>query len=201
MLYSSFFQIQTYAASSQCWIYCFLPVSCILVFNIWVSHALEMTMNFYYPLLTQNFVYPTLFSSVPPPAINNDRAFPYFCKILTRKFASENDANSSRFGLRSLLIIELQVALQSQREIKNNLGHSIEHYVVLQVMLVDWSSIYPVRDKQFIWNGWFQHNSSLWPNFDQGKKNKIQHHSYRKSVLEWVKLQRVVGKCCKMKKI
>ena len=25
-------------------------------------------------LLTQNFVYPTLFSSVPPPAINNDRS-------------------------------------------------------------------------------------------------------------------------------
>jgi hypothetical protein len=52
---------------------------CILIFNIWVSRALEMTINFYYPtlelfvfhlpnlLLTYNFVYPTLFSSVPPP--------------------------------------------------------------------------------------------------------------------------------------
>jgi hypothetical protein len=46
-----------------------------------VSHALEMTINFYYPTLelfsfsfTQNFVYPTLFSSVPLPAINNDRS-------------------------------------------------------------------------------------------------------------------------------
>jgi hypothetical protein len=47
-----------------------------LVFNIWVSHALEMTINFIYPtfysLKSQNFVYPTLFSSVPP--INNDRS-------------------------------------------------------------------------------------------------------------------------------
>ena len=44
--------------------------------NIWVSHALEMTINFYYATLelfcfsftqpiTQNFVYPTLFSSIP----------------------------------------------------------------------------------------------------------------------------------------
>ena len=44
-----------------------------------------MTINFYYPcfvfsftqpffLLPQNFVYPTLFSSVPPPALNNDRS-------------------------------------------------------------------------------------------------------------------------------
>jgi hypothetical protein len=78
--------------------------------HFWVSHALEMAINFYYPtlelfcfsftqpfthyerhkfislgylvlpslnkaftyLLTQNFVYPTLFSSVPPPAINNE---------------------------------------------------------------------------------------------------------------------------------
>jgi hypothetical protein len=50
-----------------------------LVFNNRVSHALDMTINFYYPplscfvfhlpnlLLTQNFVYPTLFSSVSPP--------------------------------------------------------------------------------------------------------------------------------------
>jgi hypothetical protein len=64
---------------------------CFLVFNIWASHALKMTINFYNPtlqfhlpnlLLTQNLiywlchyiitkkwsncVYPTLFSSVPP---------------------------------------------------------------------------------------------------------------------------------------
>jgi hypothetical protein len=57
-----------------------------LVSNISVSHALEMTINFYYPtlefcffhlpnlLLTQNLVYPTLFSSVPPTAINNERS-------------------------------------------------------------------------------------------------------------------------------
>jgi hypothetical protein len=55
-----------------------------------VSHALEMTIHFYYPTLelfcfsftqpfiTQNVVYPTLFSSVPRPAINNDRSLtPY----------------------------------------------------------------------------------------------------------------------------
>jgi hypothetical protein len=59
---------------------------CFLVSNISVSHALEMTISFYYPtlelfcfsfthlLLTQNFVNQTLFSSVPPPAINNDRS-------------------------------------------------------------------------------------------------------------------------------
>jgi hypothetical protein len=70
-----------------------LTYDCFLVFNISVSRALEMTLNFYYPtlelfclsfthsydlpnlLLTQNFVYPTLFSSAPPPAINNDRSF------------------------------------------------------------------------------------------------------------------------------
>jgi hypothetical protein len=51
---------------------------CFLVFNIWASHALEMTINFYYPTLTlelflinlflpQNVYYPTLFSSVPTP--------------------------------------------------------------------------------------------------------------------------------------
>ena len=55
-----------------------------LVSNISVSHALEI--NFYYPtlelfcfLFAQPFTYskfslPTLFSSVPPPAINNDRS-------------------------------------------------------------------------------------------------------------------------------
>jgi hypothetical protein len=48
-----------------------------------VSHALEMAINFYHPThdlfsfsfpqsFTQNFVHPTPFSSVPPPAINND---------------------------------------------------------------------------------------------------------------------------------
>jgi hypothetical protein len=56
---------------------------CFLVSNISVSHALEMIITqplscfvFHLPnlLLTQNFVYPTLFSSVPPPAINNDRS-------------------------------------------------------------------------------------------------------------------------------
>jgi hypothetical protein len=59
---------------------------CFLVFNIWVSHALEMTIFFitqplscfvfHLPnlLVTQNFVYPTLFSSVPPHAINNDQS-------------------------------------------------------------------------------------------------------------------------------
>jgi hypothetical protein len=74
--------IDLYIVSTyDCW-YCFL------VFNIWVSHALEMT-NYYYPtlelfcfrlpnlLLTQNFVYPTLFSSVPSPAINNDRSLTF----------------------------------------------------------------------------------------------------------------------------
>jgi hypothetical protein len=51
---------------------------CVLVFNIWVSQALEMTIHFFTQpfalfcfsfipnlLLTRNFVYPTLFSSVP----------------------------------------------------------------------------------------------------------------------------------------
>jgi hypothetical protein len=60
---------------------------CFLVSNISVSHALEMTINFYYPTLelfsfsfTQPFahskfcLYLALFSSVPPPAINNDRS-------------------------------------------------------------------------------------------------------------------------------
>jgi hypothetical protein len=49
----------------------------LFVFNIWLGHALEMTINFisqplscfvfHLPdlLLTQNFVYPTLLSSVP----------------------------------------------------------------------------------------------------------------------------------------
>jgi hypothetical protein len=67
----------------DCW-YCFL------VFNISASHALEMTIHFYYPtlelfcLLTyplpstpQNFVYPTLFSSMPPQAKNNHRSLIY----------------------------------------------------------------------------------------------------------------------------
>jgi hypothetical protein len=46
----------------------------LLVFNIWASHALEMTINLlpnpwvvlFSLLLAQNFVYPTLFFSVPP---------------------------------------------------------------------------------------------------------------------------------------
>jgi hypothetical protein len=67
---------------------------CFLVFNIWVSHALEMTIYifitqplscfvFHLPnlLLTQNFVYPTLFSSVPPPTINNDRSLIEICIV------------------------------------------------------------------------------------------------------------------------
>ena len=68
----------------------FLIDSRFLVFNIWASHALEMTINLYYPTFelfcfsfTQPFThskYPTLFSSVPPPAINNDRSLPTkFC--------------------------------------------------------------------------------------------------------------------------
>jgi hypothetical protein len=60
----------------DCWHY-------FLVSNISVSHAFEMIITqplscfvFHLPnlLLTQNFVYPTLFSSLPPPAINNDRS-------------------------------------------------------------------------------------------------------------------------------
>ena len=59
---------------------------CLLVFNIWMSHALEIAIHFYYPTLELfcfSFIYPTfyslkilftLFSSVPPSAINNDRA-------------------------------------------------------------------------------------------------------------------------------
>jgi hypothetical protein len=52
-----------------------------------VSHALEMTINVYYPTFElfclliyplpstpQNFVYPTLFSSMPPQAKNNHRS-------------------------------------------------------------------------------------------------------------------------------
>jgi hypothetical protein len=65
---------------------------CFLVFNIWVSYALEMTMHFYYPTLelfcfsfTQPFAdskfclpNPFLFGAnqpppLPPPAINNER--------------------------------------------------------------------------------------------------------------------------------
>ena len=70
---------------------------CFLVFNIWVSHALETTINFLlsnpwivlffiYPTLkfTQNFVHPTILSSVPPPTINNDRSL------------NVNDFNSKR---------------------------------------------------------------------------------------------------------
>ena len=57
-----------------------ISVKCLLYFS------LEMTINFitqplscfvfHLPnlLLTQNLVYPTLFSSVPPPAINNERS-------------------------------------------------------------------------------------------------------------------------------
>jgi hypothetical protein len=64
-----------------------LSTHCFLLFNIWVSHALKMTLNFYYHATLQLFrfsfnlsfiyskcVYPTLFSSVPPPAINNNRS-------------------------------------------------------------------------------------------------------------------------------
>jgi hypothetical protein len=38
-------------------------------------------------------------------------------------------------------------------------------------------------------------------NFDLCKKNKIHHHSYRKSMLKLVKLQSLVAKSCKMRKI
>jgi hypothetical protein len=63
-----------------------LTYDCFLVFNISVSHALEMTLNFYYPTLelfclsfTQPFTHskfclpnPFLFGATP--AINNDRS-------------------------------------------------------------------------------------------------------------------------------
>jgi hypothetical protein len=65
----------------------------LVLFDIWVSHALEMTINFYYPtlelfcfslpsvLFIQNFVYPTHSSSVSPPTpINNDRSLISWCK-------------------------------------------------------------------------------------------------------------------------
>jgi hypothetical protein len=70
-------------------------------YNIWASHALELTINFHYPtlelfcfvfhlpnhLLTQNFVYPTLFSSVPPPAINiNDRSLRAWTNDINKYF-------------------------------------------------------------------------------------------------------------------
>jgi hypothetical protein len=69
--------------TSDCW-------HCFLVFNIWVSHALEMTINFYYPTLelfcfslTQPFTHskfclpnPLLFGATP--AINNDRSLTNF---------------------------------------------------------------------------------------------------------------------------
>jgi hypothetical protein len=45
-------------------------------------------------------------------------------------------------------------------------------------------------------------DSSYRLNFDQGKKNEIQQHNYcRKGVLGWVKLQRLVAKCCEMKQV
>jgi hypothetical protein len=60
----------------------------LLVFNIWVSHALEMTINFYYPTLelfcfsfTQPFTHskfclpnPFLFGATPPPSKKNDQS-------------------------------------------------------------------------------------------------------------------------------
>jgi hypothetical protein len=70
---------------------------CFLVFNIWASHALEMTINFYYPtltlelflinlLLTQNFVYSTLFSLVTTPLVRpsclySSNNFMFFCVV------------------------------------------------------------------------------------------------------------------------
>ena len=64
-----------------------LTYDCFLVSNIWASHALEMTINFYYPNLelfcfsfTQSFTHsklclpnPFLFGDTPPPDINNDQ--------------------------------------------------------------------------------------------------------------------------------
>jgi hypothetical protein len=59
---------------------------CFSVSNIWVSHALEMTIFLYYPThglfffsFTQPFTYskfclPAFLFSLPPPAINNDRS-------------------------------------------------------------------------------------------------------------------------------
>ena len=44
-------------------------------------------------------------------------------------------------------------------------------------------------------------DSSYRLNFDLGKKNEIHHYIARKSILKWVKLQRLVAKCCKMRKI
>ncbi len=46
-------------------------------------------------------------------------------------------------------------------------------------------------------------DSSYRLNFDLAidRKNKIHHYSYRKSILKLVKLQSLVAKCCKIRKI
>jgi hypothetical protein len=54
----------------------YLSESCFGNDNIFILPNPWVVVFFHLPnlLLTQNFVYPTLFSSVPPPAINNDRS-------------------------------------------------------------------------------------------------------------------------------
>jgi hypothetical protein len=70
---------------------------CFLVFNIWVSRALEMTIHFYYPTLelfcfsfTQPFTHsrlclpnPFLFGTTWPSAIPNDRSLSFIVYIQT----------------------------------------------------------------------------------------------------------------------
>jgi hypothetical protein len=69
----------------ECW-------HCFLVFNIWVSHALEMTIHFYYPTLvlfcfsfTQPFTHSKFTQPFSlrkqPPSINNDRSPYVFLQI------------------------------------------------------------------------------------------------------------------------
>ena len=44
-------------------------------------------------------------------------------------------------------------------------------------------------------------DSSYRLNFDPDRKNEIHHYIARKSILKLVKLQSLVAKCCKMRKI
>jgi hypothetical protein len=83
----------TYCITYDCWhlaIFAILPYWWLLLLSLqyliqwvmlWKWQYIFITQPlscflFHLPnlLLTQNFVYPTLFSSVPPPAINNDRS-------------------------------------------------------------------------------------------------------------------------------
>jgi hypothetical protein len=52
-----------------------------------------------------------------------------------------------------------------------------------------------------IWDMLGMGDSSYRLNFDQAARRMKSNTTARKSVLEWVKLQRLVAKCCKMKKI